>query len=74
MLPKSLVTVVLGALLCTPVLAESADYRLPEENIDAYQKKSHRSLDRQVENLRACIDNLNHNRSGLMEFLAQYED
>jgi hypothetical protein len=32
------------------------------------------SLDRQVENLRACIDSLNHNRSGLMEFLAKYED
>ena len=32
------------------------------------------SLDRQVENLRACIDNLNHSRSGLMEFLAQYDD
>ncbi len=30
------------------------------------------SLDRQVESLRACIDSLNHNRSGLMEFLAQY--
>ena len=31
MLPKSLVTVVLGALLCTPVPAESVDYRLPPE-------------------------------------------
>jgi alanyl aminopeptidase len=32
------------------------------------------SLDRQVENLRACIDNRNHNRSSLMEFLVQYDD
>ncbi len=31
MLSKSLVAVVLGALLCTPILAESVDYRLPPE-------------------------------------------
>ena len=32
------------------------------------------SLDREVENLQACIDSREHNGGALMEFLAQYDD
>jgi len=32
------------------------------------------SLDRQVENLRSCIDSVNYNRPALMEFLSRYDD